>query len=150
MADKTDNLTELKKLIAESLSTVNELILDRADTNDEINAIRAKLASKGIPKKAFDMARAYIKMDPDDREGFDVAYALVREAGGLPMQEDLFTAADRMGKQKVEDEEWAAADPNKKKEPDAAGIAKVIQSQEDEKTKGKTVLPSSAGSGTIN
>lgn len=136
MADKTHNLTELKQLIADSLNKVSNLKLDRADVNDEINSIRATLAAKGIPKKAFDMAAAYIKMDPDDREGFDVAYALVREAGGLPLQEDLFSAADRLGKEKIE-----ADGDDKPKGPDAAGIAKVIASQEAEKVKGKTVHP---------
>lgn len=140
MADKTHNLTELKKLIADSIKAVTELKKDRADVNAEIGAVRAKLVAQGIPKKAFDMAMAYINMDPDDREGFDVAYALVREAGGLPMQEDLFTAADRMGKTKVE-----------ASEPDATEIEKVIASQEADKVKGKTVHPPSGDQkGTIN
>lgn len=146
MADKTHNLTELKQLIADSLNKVSNLKLDRADVNDEINSIRATLAAKGIPKKAFDMAAAYIKMDPDDREGFDVAYALVREAGGLPLQEDLFSAADRLGKEKIE-----AEGDDKPKGPDAAGIAKVIASQEAEKVKGKTVHePTGQYKGAIN
>lgn len=140
MADKTHNLTELKKLIADSIKSVTELKKDRADVNAEIAAVRAKLVSQGIPKKAFDMAMNYINMDPDDREGFDVAYALVREAGGLPMQEDLFTAADRMGKTKVE-----------ASEPDATEIEKVIASQEAEKVKGKTVhQPTGEQKGAIN
>jgi hypothetical protein len=140
MADKTHNLTELKKLIADSIRSVTELKKDRADVNAEIGAVRAKLVAQGIPKKAFDMAMAYINMDPDDREGFDVAYALVREAGGLPMQEDLFTAADRMGKTKVE-----------ASEPDATEIEKVIASQEADKVKGKKVHePAGDQKGTIN
>lgn len=140
MADKTHNLTELKKLIADSIKSVTELKKDRADVNAEIAAVRAKLVSQGIPKKAFDMAMNYINMDPDDREGFDVAYALVREAGGLPMQEDLFTAADRMGKTKVE-----------ASEPDPTEIEKVIASQDAEKVKGKTVhQPTGEQKGAIN
>lgn len=140
MADKTHNLTELKKLIADSIKSVTELKKDRADVNAEIAAVRAKLVSQGIPKKAFDMAMNYINMDPDDREGFDVAYALVREAGGLPMQEDLFTAADRMGKTKVE-----------ASEPDPTEIEKVIASQEAEKVKGKKVHePVGEQKGAIN
>lgn len=127
-ADKTHNLTDLKKLISDSLKRVSELKKDRADVNADIASVRATLVAQGIPKKAFDMAMNYINMDPDDREGFDVAYALVREAGGLPMQEDLFTAADRMGKAKVE-----------ASEPDATQIEKVIQAQDAEKTKGKKV-----------
>ena len=148
MADKTHNLTDLKKIISDAIKSVGDLKLDRADINAEIQSVRANLVTHGIPKKAFDMALSYINMDPDDREGFDVAYALVREAGGLPMQEDLFSAADRLGRAKVEEEE--AANKKQAKGPDAAGIEKVIKSQEDNKTKGKTVHASSTGSGTIN
>lgn len=145
MADKTHNLTELKKIIANAIKKVGDLKLDRADVNAEIQSVRTNLVTHGIPKKAFDMALSYINMDPDDREGFDVAYALVREAGGLPMQEDLFTAADRLGKEKVAEDE-----DGKLKSPDATEIEKVIASQDADKTKGKTVLPSSTGNGAIN
>lgn len=148
MVEKTHNLTELKEFIAESLKRVDRLKLDRADVNDEIASVRAALAARGIPKKAFDMAASYMKMDPDDREGFDVAYALVREAGGLPLQEDLFAAADRKAREKVEQEEWDNAAP---KTPDAAEISRVITAQDDEKIKGRKVHePTGEHKGTIN
>lgn len=153
MADKTQNLTELKQLIKSTLDQVNNLILDRDDVNGDINALRSTLAAKGIPKKAFDMARQYMKMDPDDREGFDVAYALVREAGGLPMQDDLFSAAERKGSEKVEpvDDPKPAAKPGHTGEPDPAAMAKVIQSQDAEKLKGKKVHePTGEHKGAIN
>lgn len=145
MAEKTHNMTELKKLIADSLQKVKDLKLDRADVNDEINSIRATLAAKGIPKKAFDMAASYLKMDPEDREGFDVAYALVREAGGLPIQEDLFSAADRMGREPVEGSD------DKPKEPDADAIAKHFVAEDAAKTKGKKVHePTGEHKGALN
>lgn len=148
MADKTHNLTELKQIIADAIKGVTQLKNERKDIGVEIQSIRSKLVTYGVPKKAFDMALSYINMDPDDREGFDVAYALVREAGGLPMQEDLFSAADRLGRAKVEEEEGAkkperpGADPNE--------IAKVFAAEDAEKTKGKRVLASSEGTGAIN
>jgi len=154
MADKTQNLTELKQLIKSTLDQVNNLILDRDDVNGDINALRATLAAKGIQKKAFDMARQYMKMDPDDREGFDVAYALVREAGGLPMQDDLFSAAERKGSEKVEpveDDKKPATTAGHTGSPDPAAMAKVIQSQEAEKTRGKKVHePTGEHKGAIN
>ena len=142
MADIGHNLTGLKKDIAEALQKMKRLKDERTDVNAEMGAIREALQAQGIPKKAFAMANSYINMDPDDREGFDIAYALCREAGGLPLQEDLFAAADRMAA------EATAKEPAK--EPDAAEIGKVIATQEAEKTKGKKVLPSSTGSGAIN
>lgn len=144
MAEIGHNLTGLKKEIADALAKMKDLKNDRADVNEEMGSIRARLEAKGIPKKAFAMAQQYINMDPDDREGFDIAYALCREAGGLPMQEDLFAAADRMAA------DAEAAKPKEEKQPDATEIEKVIATQESEKTKGKKVLPSSTGSGAIN
>lgn len=129
--------------IANAIANVKSLKNDRADVNAEIQAVRENMNALGIPKKAFDMAMKYMDMDPEDRESFDIAYALVRKAGGLPMQDDLFEAAERR---------QAAADEQARGEkgPDAGEIHKVIESQENEKTKGKKVLPSSTGSGTIN
>lgn len=142
MADIDHNLTGLKKEIAEALQQMKDLKLDRADANASMGEIRSRLEAKGIPKKAFAMAQTYLNMDPEDREGFDIAYAICREAGGLPLQEDLFQAADRKA---------AEADADSPaKEPDAGEIAKVFASEDSAKTKGKKVLPSSAGSGTIN
>lgn len=147
MADIGHNLTTVKEAIADGLKQVRSLKNERADVNADIQSVREKLNALGISKKAFDMALAYLDMDPDKREGFDIAYALVREVGGLPMQEDLFAAADRKA---AETAEWEAAAPKPAAGPDAGEIHKVIQSQESEKTKGKKVLPSSTGAGTIN
>lgn len=153
MADLSGNVSDLKRLISRTLQEVKQLKLDRADVNDDINAKRAALAAKGIPKKAFDMAAAYIDMDPDDREGFDIAYALVREAGGLPMQDDLFTAAERKGAEKVEPDADGkpAAKPGHAGQPDPEAMHKVIQSQDDAKIAGKKVHePAGEHKGSIN
>jgi len=143
MADVHHNLTKVKEAITSGITKVRDLKGEREDVNAGIAEVRASLAALGIPKKAFDMALAYLDMDPDKREGFDIAYALVREAGGLPMQDDLFSAAARKGDEPV-------PDPNARPGADATEIEKVIQSQDAEKVKGKKVLPSSAGTGAIN
>lgn len=145
MADIDHNLTKLKELIRESLKRSNSLEGDREQVNAELMEIRTALAAKGIPKKAYDMARRYIAMDPDDREGFDIAYALVREVGGLPMQEDLFTAADRLGNRELTDEEDNGGDggeadedgDGEEPEPDAAGIAEHLAQEDAAKKKNK-------------
>lgn len=142
MAEIGHNVSKVKEAIREAIATVNNLKRDREDTNAEMQAIRESLNALGIGKKAFDWALAYANMDPEKREGHDIAYALVRECAGLPLQEDLFDAAERKANE--------AAPNGKAAEPDAGEIHKVISSQESEKTKGKTVLPSKTGAGTIN
>jgi len=129
--------------IRDAIKNVRGLKNDRSDVNADIQSIRENLNALGIPKKAFDLALAYADMDEDKRRGFDVAYALVRKVAGLPLQEDLFTAAERVGSTSV-----AAKKPA---EPDAGAIEKHIQSQEAEATKGKKVHePTGEHQGTIN
>lgn len=140
MPEIDHNLKKVKDAIREAIGEINQHKEERDDTNAQIQAIREKLKALGIPKKAFDMALSYVNMDPDKREGFDIAYALVREVAGLPLQDDLFTAAERKANETVQ--ERPGADPGE--------IAKVIASQDAEAVKGKTVLPSSTGAGTIN
>lgn len=95
------NLTELKKDIVKAVADVEKFKADKKSTGEDIQAIRENMASKGIPKKAFDMALKYKDMDPSDREGFDTAYAIMREAIGLPFIEQ----GDLFAKQKAEDAE---------------------------------------------
>lgn len=127
MTDIGGNITELKKKIALAIKQVRDLKEERHATNEQIGAVRADMAALGIPKAAFDMAMTYLNWESEKREGFDLAYALVREAGGLPMQEDLFTAAEQKYS-KVE---------AKKSEPNAAVIDEEIKAQEAAKKKNK-------------
>lgn len=105
MAEIGHNLSELKKEIKAAIGDVNNLRNERQSINDDIAAIRSKLESKGIKKAAFDMAMRYLNWEPEQREGFDIAYAIVREAGGLSIQEDLFTKADEFADTIVEKKE---------------------------------------------
>lgn len=141
-----ENLRDLKQQIADAVHDIKQAKLDRADVNADIQAIRERMASKGIPKAALDMAMRYMEWDEDKREGFDVAYALVREACGAPLQEDLFQAADRMANDPKPEQEKP-----EQKGPDAAEIDKVIRAQDAEKIAGKTVHePTGEHKGTIN
>jgi hypothetical protein len=141
VADIGHNLKKVKEAIKDAISSINDRKAERDDINADIQATRENLKALGISKKAFDMAMAYLDMDPGKREGFDIAYALVREVGGAPMQDDLFSAAQSLG----------AKDVPKPAEPDAAEIEKVIASQDAEKVKGKKVHePTGEHKGTIN
>lgn len=143
MTEIIGNMTKLEKLIADSLKSLDQHEANRTEENAEMAAIREVLAAKGISKKALSAARTYMKLDPEDREGFDIAVALVRKVGGLPMQEDLFQAAERMAADN--------AGKAEEKAPDAAGMDKVIRSQDEAKTKGKTVHePTGEHQGSLN
>lgn len=145
------NLTDKIKKIQSAIDRVRQHKEERHEVNAEILAIREGMAALGIPKAAFDMALKYLDWEPEKRQGFDVAYALVREAGGLPLQGDLFMAAQAAAKDI--DEKKAAAKPtpkeiadrvfeqttrkNKKddappsapKAPDAAGISEHLENE---------------------
>lgn len=137
------NMTKLEKLIADSLRDLDQQEGNRAEANAEMAATREVLAARGISKKALAAARMYMKLDPDDREGFDIAYALVRKVGGLPMQDDLFAAAERKAAEDAEKPERPGADP--------AEIAKVFASEDAANVKGKKVHePTGEHKGAIN
>ena len=84
------NLDNIKSAIKASYDRILEWRDDRSAVQADIQAEREKLVALGIPKKAFDMAVKYAVLDPDERKAFDTAYAIVREAIGLPVQADLF------------------------------------------------------------
>lgn len=86
------NLAALKNEVKLGVDQIVKLKEERSAINDKIGEVRSALAAKSIPKKALDMAMSYMNMDPDKREGFDIAYQIVREAINLPIdgQGDLF------------------------------------------------------------
>lgn len=90
------NLTETMDKIREAIAFVNEKRGEGKSINADIQAKREELAAMGIHKVAFDTALKYLSWDAEKRQGFDLAYALVREAGGLPIQGDLFAEAEKV------------------------------------------------------
>lgn len=149
MADIGHNLNETTKMIEKAINDIRDLKGKRKSINEDIAAIRENLQSKGVHKQAFDFALRYLDMDVDKRQSFDVSYALVREAGGLPLQGDLFMAAEKLAsdveekkeaakptakeiaerkfeqttRKKLNDDEAPAAP----KSPDANGILEVLE-----------------------
>ena len=93
------NITKLKEDIYNGVKRINAEKEKRTACNEQIAAIKSDLEAKGVHKKALDMAMTYMNMDPDKREGFDIAYDIVREAIGLPVtaQGDLFEGGDEKG-----------------------------------------------------
>lgn len=107
------NLTKTLDEIRGIMVKINKNKDRRAEVNADIQALRDKAVTLGIPKSALDMAMRYLDWEPEKREGFDLAYQLVREAGGLPVQPDLFSNDER--KERAEAKKEAA-----KTEADAA------------------------------
>jgi len=85
--------------VRDIIGDVQNLKKERKELTAEIQAKRERINAGGIHKKAFDMAMAYMLMEPEQREDFDVAYAFVRKAGNMPIQPDLFTLADKRAKE---------------------------------------------------
>lgn len=116
------NLTDLKKTIKQIADRINQLKNERTTINDEIAACRARAQENGIPKKALDDAMKYMAMEPEDREGFDTAYQIVREALGLPVTGDLFDFADAK-----DEAEEAAKEKKGEKSPDLKVVADALE-----------------------
>ena len=90
------NITKLKDDIVKGVGSINELKLERTSINEQIGALRSDLEAKGIKKQALDMAMTYMNWDEDKREGFDIAYTIVREALGAPLATDQMDMHDIM------------------------------------------------------
>ena len=87
------NIGPLKNDIVKGVEEINRHKEKRAAINDQIAAVRSDLKAKGIPKQAIDWAMTYLDWDEDKRDGFDVAYDIVREALGAPVQAQMFDGA---------------------------------------------------------
>lgn len=122
------NLSETMKSIQSAIKKIRDLKSERSEINDTISSIRENLQALGISKAAFDMALRYLDWEPEKRQGFDLAYSLVREAGGLPIQGDLFAETEKAAR--------AAKEEKRAAEPSAKDIAERMFEQT---TRGKKV-----------
>lgn len=83
------NLMGLLESIAESRDKIIQWKKERGELNANIKAEREKIEAKGVTKLAFDRALAYFESSPEQRDGFDVGYAIAREGMGFPIKEQL-------------------------------------------------------------
>ncbi len=84
-----DNIKGLVNDIVVALEQIDQLAADRDAINIKCQAIREDLYAKGIPKEAFDLVRHYKEWPEDKRRNFDLAFAVGRDAIGMPMQGDF-------------------------------------------------------------
>lgn len=127
---------DLKKLIVQARNTLIAAKGDRDEANADIALALETCANAGIGKKAFRMALQYAEMNDDDKAGFDVAYAICREAFGHPMEDQLF---DTHGKPNVHFPE--AKEPAKRGRPP--------KQKEDENKEQTKPLPLGPGGATV-
>jgi len=84
---------DLAGLTTECLEAINEikqLEEKRQEINAKITAVRSRMESKGINRKALAVVLAYSKMTEDQADGFDTSVLVLRKAINQPMQSDLF------------------------------------------------------------
>lgn len=145
-ANMTKKMEQLRNIVEE----IREEKEKRTSINANIQALRERFQALGVHKEAADLAMRIVEWEVDKRQGFDVAYALMREVVGLPVQGDLFAQAEKLAsdveekkeaakptakeiadrkfeqttrKSKVVDDEAPAAP----KAPDAAGMLEVME-----------------------
>ena len=82
------NVSNVKRDIKDGVQKIERYKQHRKAANEGIAQVKSDLAAKGIPKKALTMAMSYLDMTPEQREGFDVAYVIAREALELPITAD--------------------------------------------------------------
>lgn len=76
-------------------------VAERKSLNDDIASEMASLQSDGLNPKAFKAACAYLDMSPEQRENYDLSYAVSRRALGEPLQDDLFVATAKQNLKKA-------------------------------------------------
>jgi len=85
------NLGQIIQQCRDGIETITDYEKDRQAINSEIQAIRENLESLGIGKKPLAMAIGYSKLNTKQREGFDLAYSILRQAiGDSIKQVDMF------------------------------------------------------------
>lgn len=94
-AQISNNISEVKDMIFRRAAEIDTLEAQRKTINAEISAIIEDCEAKGINRHGLRAARRYLKMSPEQRDGYDLAYDLAREALGAPVQGDLLEAGEQ-------------------------------------------------------
>lgn len=84
------NLTDVKNTIRNAVAAIEAAQAGRDLANADAKAARERCEQAGIHREALSMAMRYAAWDVDRRQGFDLAYNIVRDAIGLPIQRGLF------------------------------------------------------------
>lgn len=81
-------LAELKDFEAK----LADIDFERAALNSKKKDLTTSLINRGMNKEAIMAAIRYYRTVEEKREAFDLSYAIMRKALGVPIQDDLFVA----------------------------------------------------------
>ena len=84
-----DTLDKVKRY-AEVVDDVRAI---REDANAQLAAAKSTLVADGFNKDALQAALSYANTPEEKRKNWDESYIFARKSLGVPIQEDLFTAA---------------------------------------------------------
>lgn len=92
------DLGTVKKAILKAVEKIDAIRKKRMEMNDESKAVLANLANDyGLHPDAVRLALKVRDMDPENRRHFDIAYGVIREVLGDPVQGNLFETAVALG-----------------------------------------------------
>lgn len=88
------NDPDAKAQIADLTREIIALEKRRESVNADISSARSKIKALNVDMDAWRASKRRQEMDPDVRAEFDRSQALCNAALGVPIQADLFAAAD--------------------------------------------------------
>lgn len=84
------NLTQIKDVVLKARDDIDKIMKRREKSTDELNLVKDRCEEVGISRKVLMRAYRDWKADPEKRNEEETAYAIAREAMGVPVQEELF------------------------------------------------------------
>lgn len=81
---------EFEQFINDAIREIDERKENRKEINTGITSIYARVAKKGVSKKALKAVLAFLELNESDRAIFDKSYEAIRKAVGKPIQLTLF------------------------------------------------------------
>lgn len=86
---------EFMEKLRKASDELDDIAAQRSELNANSQAVFARFDRDGLNRHAIRAARAYMKLDPEKRENYDLSYQVMRKALGAPIQDDLFEAYAR-------------------------------------------------------
>lgn len=86
---------EFMEKLRKASDELDDIAARRSELNANSQAVFARFDRDGLNRHAIRAARAYMKLDPEKRENYDLSYQVMRKALGAPVQDDLFEAYAR-------------------------------------------------------
>ena len=89
-ANKDHNVADIKTLIRDCASEMNDIDDERKELNERAGEIRKRLKDSGVQIEAFQFARKLDKMEPEARDDYLDSLRINMESMGIGGQGTLF------------------------------------------------------------